>query len=294
MAAVGNTPELDALLVKAQHLIEAFPYLQRHRGKLAVIKYGGAAMIDEELKEAVLQDLVLMDMVGIKVVIVHGGGKEITQLLDRLGAKTTFIKGQRVTDLESLGVAEMVLAGKISGDIVSGLNARGVRAVGLSGKAANLLTAKRLVGEDDLGFVGDIEKVNPEVIHSLTKDGFIPVISPIGIGTDGQTYNINADVAALEIAKGVGAQKLIFLSDIPGVLRDPKNESSLISTIQQSEIEPLITQGIVSGGMIPKLRSAGDALAVCNKVHILDGRRPHSLLLELFTDEGIGTQIIRG
>lgn len=293
MSTPVNTPHLDELLKKAENLIEAFPYLQRHRGKLAVIKYGGAAMVDEGLKEDVLEDIALMDMVGINLVIVHGGGKEITQLLDRLGAKTTFINGQRVTDLESLGAAEMVLAGKISGDIVSGLNKRGVRAVGISGKAANLLTAKMQESEEQLGYVGQIEKVNPEVIHSLTRDGFIPVISPIGIGTDGQTYNINADVAALEIAKAVGAQKLIFLSDIPGVLRDPKDESSLISTIHLSEIEPMIKEGAVSGGMIPKLRSAGDALTVCNKVHILDGRRPHSLLLELFTDHGIGTQIVR-
>ncbi len=293
MTTPANAPHLDELLKKAEHLIEAFPYLHRHRGQLAVIKYGGAAMIDDQLKEAVLQDIALMVMVGIKLVIVHGGGKEITQLLDRLGTKTTFINGQRVTDLESLGAAEMVLAGKISGDIVSGLNTRGVQAVGISGKAANLLSAKMQETSEQLGFVGQIEKVNPQIIHSLTEDGFIPVISPLGIGVDGQTYNINADVAALEIAKAVGARKLIFLSDIPGVLRDPKDEASLISTIQKDEIEELITAGIVSGGMIPKLRSAGDALTVCNKVHILDGRRRHSLLLELFTDHGIGTQIVR-
>lgn len=284
---------LDELIGKAEVLIEAMPYIQRHRGKIAVIKYGGAAMVDEKLKKAVLQDIVMMDMVGIKVIVVHGGGKEITNLLDRLGADTEFREGQRVTNLEALDVAEMVLAGRISGEIVSGLNSKGAKSVGISGKGGTLLRAEKQVGKLDLGFVGEILEVRPAIIETLIKDNFIPVISPIGLGDDGQTYNINADIAATEIAKAVRAQKLIFLSDIPGVLRDASDESTLISTIQKDEIEQMVESKVISGGMIPKLRSAGSALEYCNKVHILDGRRPHSLLLELFTDEGIGTQIVR-
>lgn len=286
-----NEENLDELIHKAEVLSEALPFIQRHSGKIAVIKYGGAAMIDKQLKKAVISDIALMEMVGIRVIIVHGGGKEITELLDRLGAETHFIDGQRVTDLQALDAAEMVLAGRVSGEIVSGLNTKGAKAVGISGKGGSLLKAKKREGS--LGYVGEITSVQPQIIQTLINDRFIPVISPIGLGEDGQTYNINADVAATEIATAVKADKLIFLSDIPGVLRDAQDPNSLISTIKKSEIDGLIADKVITGGMIPKIQSAGSALEVCEKVHILDGRRSHSLLLELFTKEGIGTEIVR-
>lgn len=284
---------IDTLIERAEMLIEAMPYISKHRDSIAVIKYGGAAMIDASLKQAVIQDIALMQVAGILPVLVHGGGKEITGLLDQLGAATKFVDGQRVTDAQALDAAEMILAGRLNGEIVAALNTSGARAVGISGKGGTLLRARRLQAAQDLGFVGEVEKVNADIIHVLTKNAFIPVVSPIGLGGDGQTYNINADTAALEIAVAIGAKKLIFLSDIPGVLRDPRDASSVIGTIQRGEVEGLIQQGIASGGMIPKLRSAARALDVCEKVHILDGRVPHSLLLELFTDKGIGTQIVR-
>lgn len=284
---------IDTLIERAEMLIEAMPYISKHRDSIAVIKYGGAAMIDASLKQAVIQDIALMQVAGILPVLVHGGGKEITGLLDQLGAATKFVDGQRVTDAQALDAAEMILAGRLNGEIVAALNTSGARAVGISGKGGTLLRARRLQAAQDLGFVGEVEKVNADIIHVLTKNAFIPVVSPIGLGGDGQTYNINADTAALEIAVAIGAKKLIFLSDIPGVLHDPRDASSVIGTIQRGEVEGLIQQGIASGGMIPKLRSAARALDVCEKVHILDGRVPHSLLLELFTDKGIGTQIVR-
>ena len=282
---------LDKLIERAEVLIEAMPYVRAHSGTIAVIKYGGAAMVQKELKKAVVQDLAIMQMGGIKPVVVHGGGKDITALLDKLGAETTFIEGQRVTDETALDVAEMVLAGRLNGELVAALNSAGAHAVGISGKGGSLLRAKKKEGPH--GFVGEVDKVDPKLIHIMTDNGYIPVVSPIGLGQDGQGYNINADVAALAVARAVGAKKLVFLSDIPGVLRDPQDEDSLISTIKIDEVERLITDGTVGGGMIPKLRSAASALDVCEKVHILDGRRPHSLLLELFTTHGIGTQIIR-
>lgn len=282
---------LDELTRRAEVLIEALPYVSKHRGTIAVIKYGGAAMVDADLKKAVIQDLVVMQLVGIRPIVVHGGGKEITDLLSRLGAKTQFIDGQRVTDETALDAVEMVLGGRINGEIVASINTGGARAVGISGKGGTLLRATKQEGP--LGFVGEIKEVRPDILHVLTEAGFIPVVSPIGLGDDGQTYNINADVAALEIAKAVKAQKLIFLSDIPGVLREKGNDASLISTIKRAEVEKLVADKVVDGGMIPKLRSAASALDVVEKVHIMDGRRPHSLLLELFTEKGIGTQIVR-
>lgn len=281
------------LIERAQILIEAMPYLAEFRGSVAVVKYGGAAMVEEELKHAVIQDLALMQLVGISPIVVHGGGKEITALLNQMGAVARFIDGQRVTDEQALDAAEMVLAGRIAGEIVLALNNAGGRAVGISGKAAALLHARKFEGPSDLGFVGEIEQVDPDILHVLCQNGFIPVVSPIGANHDGQTFNINADVAALEIAKAVEARKLIFLTDTPGVLRDRADPDSVIGTIPRGEIEELIERGVIQGGMIPKVRSAAGALDVCRKVHILDGRRPHSLLLELFTDEGIGTQIVR-
>ncbi|MBX3729724.1 MAG: acetylglutamate kinase [Candidatus Sumerlaeia bacterium] len=284
---------IENLTRRAEILIEAMPYIHKHRDSIAVIKYGGAAMIDADLKRAVIQDIVLMHQVGIQFVLVHGGGKEITDLLGQLGAKTRFVNGQRVTDSQALDAAEMVLSGRLNGEIVAALNTSGARAVGISGKGGTLLRARPLEADEDLGFVGDVERVDPTIVQVLTGNGFIPVVSPLGLGADGQTYNINADTAALRIAVEVKARKLIFLSDIPGILRDRENPESVIGTIHREEIEPLIAEGVIQGGMIPKARAAASALDVCEKVHILDGRRPHSLLLELFTDEGIGTQIVR-
>lgn len=281
------------LTARAEILIEAMPYIHRHRGSVAVIKYGGAAMIDENLKRAVIQDVALMQLVGIHPVIVHGGGKEITGLLDKLGAETHFIDGQRFTDAQALDAAEMVLAGRLNGEITAALNTAGAHAVGISGKGGSLLRAKKKDGGTDLGFVGEVESVDTRVLEILSGNGYIPVVSPLGLGADGQSYNINADTAALRIAVEIKARKLIFLSDIPGILTDREDESSVISTIRREEVERLIADGVVQGGMIPKARSAASALDVCEKVHILDGRRPHGLLLELFTDEGIGTQIVR-
>jgi len=284
---------IETLIERAEFLIEALPYFVDFRHSLVVIKYGGAAMVNEDLKRAVIEDVALMHTVGIQVVIVHGGGKEITDLQTRMGEETVFVDGQRVTDERAMAAAEMVLAGRLSGEIVAALNLRGVHAVGISGKGGALLRARKQQGPKDLGFVGEIERVDTKILDILTGNGFIPVVSPIGLGSDGRTYNINADTAALEIAIAVNARKLVFLSDIPGVLRDVKDPNSLVSTIRRDEVEALIKEGVVAGGMIPKLRAAARALEVCQKVHILDGRRPHSLLLELFTKSGIGTEIVR-
>jgi acetylglutamate kinase len=289
-----NRLSLDELMLRADALIEAMPYISKFRGSRVVIKYGGAALVDADLKAAVIEDLHLMQTVGILPIIVHGGGKEITQLLQQLGAETTFIDGQRVTNQAALDVAEMVLAGRINGEITAALNTRGARAVGISGKGGALLRARKLASASggDLGYVGEIAEVRPRVIEVLTDGGFIPVVAPLGLGEDGQSYNINADVAAEAIAVALRADKLIFLSDIPGLMRDPRDPDSVIGTVHRTEVEELIASGVASGGMIPKLRSAAKALDACGKVHILDGRRRHSLLLELFTEKGIGTQIV--
>lgn len=300
-----STPDLrqmtlDQLIRVTNILIEAMPYIRIFRGSTAVVKYGGAAMIDPALKQAVIQDIVLLHDVGIRVVVVHGGGPEITELMNRLGLKPQFVDGQRVTDEATLDVATMVLDGRINTELTNAINQSGGRAVGLSGKDANLILAEKLnpfgsegAAKGDLGYVGTVKKINPEILDVLREKDFIPVIAPLGVGEDGHGYNINADTVALEIARAIGARKLIFLTDTPGVLRDAKDPHSVIPTIIEDEIEEMIEKKIVSGGMIPKLRAARYALEVCRKVHILDGRVPHSLLLELFTPRGIGTQILR-
>ncbi len=286
--------ELDALLRKAHTLMEALPYIQRFRGATVVIKYGGHAMLAPDLKHRVMQDVVLMENVGINPVIVHGGGPEITTLMDRMGIQSEFVDGQRVTTAETLDVAEMVLAGRLNGEIVSRLNVLGVRAVGLSGKDGNLITARKLQSEGgrDMGYVGEVERVDPEVVRVLDQHGFIPVVSPIGAGRDGQTYNINADTVAAELAMALKAQKLILLTDVRGILRDPKDPSTLIRRVAAADVEGLIAQGVIKGGMIPKVRACRKALEVgVGSTHILDGRMPHALLTELFTDMGVGTMI---
>ena len=291
---------LEDLIRRANILVEALPYINAFRGADIVIKYGGHAMIDEDLKRSVIQDVVLMELVGMNPVLVHGGGPEISDLMNKLGIKPRFVEGQRVTDAQTLEVAEMVLAGKLNGEIVNRINQTGGCAVGLSGKDAGLILAQKIGTRDgakakkpDIGFVGEVKEIRPEIITLLTEKTYIPVISPIGVDEAGQTYNINADSVAADVAGALKAAKLVFLTDVKGICRNPKDESSLLSTIRSGEVERLISEGIIIGGMIPKARGCKQALEQgVNKTHILDGRIPHSLLLEIFTDRGIGTQIV--
>ncbi|MCC6048834.1 MAG: acetylglutamate kinase [Thermodesulfobacterium sp.] len=289
------------ILEKAKILISALPYFRDFYGKVMVIKYGGHAMVDEELKLAFAKDIVLMKYVGIKPVIVHGGGPQISQMMERLGLKPVFIEGQRVTDEETMNVVEMVLVGTVNKQIVSLINQVGGRAVGLSGRDGDLIQVEKMTiykytGEDrppeiiDIGRVGKVKKVNPEVLFTLLERDFIPVIAPVGVGEDGQAYNVNADLVAGALAGALQAEKLIYLTDVEGV-KDA--EGKLISTLKVSEVEELISSGVARGGMIPKLKSARKAISQgVKKVHIIDGRVPHSLIVELFTDEGLGTQIL--
>ncbi|MBI3736787.1 acetylglutamate kinase [Candidatus Sumerlaeota bacterium] len=285
---------VEKIVKKARVLAEALPFIQKFRGSTVVIKYGGNAMIDPKLKEQVIHDIVLMENVGINPVIVHGGGPEITAVMNRMGLKAEFYQGQRVTDADTLEITEMVLAGKLNGEIVSLINRAGGRAVGLSGKDAQLILARKMQEDSgkDMGFVGDVSKVNPEIVHLLNQNNFIPVISPIGADEAGQTYNINADFVAAEIAAALKARKLVLLTDVLGILRDHNDEATLIQSVKESEVEGLIRDGIIGGGMIPKVRACLRALhGGVRKTHILDGRLQHSLLLELFTTEGIGTML---
>lgn len=294
-----NLP-IEKLIERSQMLVEALPYIRQFRGSTVVIKYGGAAMVEASLKPLVIQDVALMSLVGMRPVVVHGGGPEITAQLAKLGKQAQFIDGQRITDQETLDVAEMVLAGKINSEITLDLNRAGVRAVGLSGKDMGLITARKLFHQpiqggpaQDIGFVGEVHQVDPAVIRMLHDNGAVPVISPIGVDEAGQTYNINADSVASAIAGSLNADKFILLTDVKGILRDRKDESSVIGSVRTGEIEALISEGVIAGGMIPKVRACLDAIrAGARKTHILDGRQPHSLLLELFTDRGIGTQIV--
>ncbi len=293
-ALPADSQEIDSLIRKAHTLMEALPYIQRFRGATVVIKYGGHAMIEPDLKQRVMQDIVLMESVGIKPVIVHGGGPEITALTERMGITSEFVDGQRVTTAETLDVAEMVLAGRLNGEIVSRINSLGGRAVGLSGKDGMLVTARRLAGKGgrDIGYVGEVEQIDPEIIRVLENSRFIPVISPIGADRAGQTYNINADTVAAELAMALKAQKLILLTDVRGILNDPRDPSTLIRRIVAGEVEALIESKVITGGMIPKARACRKALEVgVGSTHILDGRMPHALLTELFTDQGVGTMI---
>jgi len=295
-----RTLPIEKLIERSQTLVEALPYIRKFRGTTVVIKYGGHAMVDPALKQMIIQDIALMTTVGMHPVVVHGGGPEITAHLKKLGVQSQFVDGQRVTDQETLDVAEMVLAGKINSEVVMDLTRAGVRAVGMSGKDMSLITARKLyhhTGEGqqpaDIGFVGEVESVNPEVIRIFRENQIVPVISPIAVDAQGQTYNINADTAAAAIAGQLQADKFILLTDVKGVLRDRKDDGSLISSIHMDEVENLISSGVIEGGMIPKVRACLGALRQgARKTHILDGRQPHSLLLELFTDRGIGTQII--
>ena len=286
---------------RAATLIEALPYIQRFAGKTVVIKYGGAAQVEKSLQSPFAQDVVLLKYVGINVVVVHGGGPQIGDLLKRIGKATEFIEGLRVTDEETVGVVEMVLSGSTNKGIVRLINRHGGAAVGLSGSDAGITQARKLTlsrrtaeGADevvDLGHVGEVTKVKPDIIHHLTRAHYIPVIAPLGVDDNGNVYNINADSAAGAIASALAAEKFILLTDVPGIL---DKEGKLIGTLRSSDAQRLREEGVIRGGMIPKVEACLDALASgVAKTHIVDGRVPHAVLLEVFTDSGVGTQIVR-
>ena len=281
-------------LEKAEVLIEALPYIQRFNRKVIVVKYGGSAMVDEELKRNVIKDVVLLKLVGFKPIIVHGGGKEISRWVGKVGKEAKFVNGLRVTDKETMEIAEMVL-GKVNKELVTLVESLGVKAIGISGKDGGLLKVnKKLSQGQDIGYVGDIKEVNPTILNELLEKDFLPIVCPVGLGDDFATYNINADDAACAIARAMKAEKLAFLTDIEGVYRDPEDTSSLISELFVNEANALIENGNVGGGMIPKLQNCIDAIeSGVNRVHILDGRIQHCLLLEIFTNKGIGTAILR-
>ena len=274
---------------RAQVLTQALPYIKQFAGKTVVIKYGGNAMISEELKAAVMQDVVLLSTVGIRVVLVHGGGPEISAMLKKIGKESRFVGGLRYTDRETMEVVEMVLAGKVNKTLVQQLEAHGGRAIGLCGLDGGMIKAVRHQGED-LGFVGDVTHVNVTLIRTSLDSDTIPVVATIAAGEDGETYNINADIAAAQIAAALGAEKLVLMTDVRGLLRDRDDEDSLISVVQVSEVPHLKHLGIISGGMIPKIDSCVEAVRRgVRRTHIIDGRIPHSILIEMLTDEGIGT-----
>lgn len=281
-------------LDKAEVLVEALPYIQRFSGKVIVVKYGGSAMIDEELKKNVIEDVALLKLVGFKPIIVHGGGKEISRWVDKVGMDTQFINGLRVTDADTMELAEMVLA-KVNKELVAKIQTLGVKAAGISGKDGGLLTTKKKCPDGkDIGFVGEVTKVDVKIIEDLMENDFLPIIFPIGMDENGVSYNINADDAASAIATALKAEKLAFLSDVEGVRKDPEDPESVISELYISEADELIKDGIISGGMLPKIENCIDAINKgVSRVHIMDGRIPHSLLLEFFTNKGIGTAILK-
>jgi acetylglutamate kinase len=287
---------MDNEVKRVQILMEALPYIREFRGKSVVIKYGGAAMEQADLKETFALDVILLHLVGINPVIVHGGGPQIGALMKRLGKEPEFVGGMRVTDEETMGIVEMVLVGKINKEIVGLINHHGGKAVGLSGKDGQLLLARRRLHTSktgqavDIGLVGEVERVNAELIRLLEDHGFIPVIAPVGVGGGGETYNINADLVAGEVAAALGAEKLIHLTDVHGI---KDRDGKLVSTLARKDAERLMTSGVIDGGMLPKVESALRALeGGTAKAHIIDGRVPHAILLELFTREGIGTEIV--
>ena len=278
---------------RAEILTRALPYIQKYADKVVVVKYGGNAMINDELKSAVIRDIVLLRQVGIKVVLVHGGGPEITEMLGKIGKKSEFVNGLRVTDAETAEVVQMVLAGKINKSLVSLIQNTGGRSVGLCGSDGNLIRARQL--DPALGQVGEITEVNVEPIRDLIDRGYIPVIATIGFDENGTVYNINADTAAARIAGMLGAESLISMTDISGILRDKDDPASLISKINANEVDGLVESGVISGGMIPKANCCREAIECgVRKVFIIDGRIPHSIIIEMFTDEGIGTMFIGG
>ena len=283
---------MKELLQKAEVLIEALPYIQRFNRKIIVVKYGGSAMVDEELKKHVIQDVTLLKLVGFKPIIVHGGGKEISKWVGKVGMEPVFINGLRKTDEATMEIAEMVL-NKVNKSLVTLVQELGVNAVGISGKDGGLLKVeKKYSNGEDIGFVGEITEVNPQILYDLLEKDFLPIICPVGMDAEYNSYNINADDAACAIAKAVKAEKLAFLTDIEGVYKDPKDKDTLISELRVSEARELIGDGFIGGGMLPKLNNCIDAIENgVSRVHILDGRIAHCLLLEIFTNRGIGTAI---
>ncbi len=291
-----TTPDMTAMVQRAEILMEALPYIRAFQGKTLVIKYGGAAMEQAALKTSFALDVILLRCVGINPVIVHGGGPQIGAMMKRLGREPEFVGGMRVTDAETMEIVEMVLVGKINKEIVGLINYHGGRAVGLSGKDGHLLLARRRPhrtpgGEEvDIGLVGEVEAVNPQVIRLLEQNGFIPVIAPVGVGPEAETYNINADLAAGEVAAALAAEKLIHLTDVQGIKGE---DSRFLSTLTRKDAERLMSAGVIEGGMLPKVQSSLRALEGGTvKAHIIDGRIPHAILLEVFTKEGIGTEIV--
>ena len=284
---------MKELLQKAEVLIEALPYIQRFNRKIIAVKYGGSAMVDEELKKHVIQDVTLLKLVGFKPIIVHGGGKEISKWVGKVGMEPVFINGLRKTDEATMEIAEMVL-NKVNKSLVTLVQELGVNAVGISGKDGGLLKVeKKYSNGEDIGFVGEITEVNPQILYDLLEKDFLPIICPVGMDAEYNSYNINADDAACAIAKAVKAEKLAFLTDIEGVYKDPKDKDTLISELRVSEARELIGDGFIGGGMLPKLNNCIDAIENgVSRVHILDGRIAHCLLLEIFTNRGIGTAIL--
>ena len=289
-AAHGSAAYGSAAVAKTDVLVEALPYIQRFRGATVVVKYGGNAMTDPELAERFAEDIVLMRAVGMRPVVVHGGGPQIGDLMRRLGKESEFRDGLRVTDAETLDIARMVLVGKVNRDIVSAINSHGPLAVGMSGEDAGLIRAEER--DPALGFVGDITSVNPAIVERLLSEDLVPVISTIGASADGQAYNINADTVASAVAVALRAEKIVYLTDVEGLLADAADPDSLISSTTAAELQAMIDSGSLTGGMIPKVTACiGAVLAGVSSAHILDGRVSHVLLLEIFTDSGIGTMV---
>ena len=286
--------DMEQVLKKAEVLIEALPYIQKFNRKIIVVKYGGSAMSNEELQKNVIKDVTLLKLVGFKPIIVHGGGKEISRWVGKVGKEAEFVNGLRVTDEETMEIAEMVLS-KVNKRLVTMVQELGVKAVGVSGKDGGLLHVdKKYADGKDIGFVGDIKHVDPKILYDLLERDFLPIVAPIGLDDNFDTFNINADDVACAIAKAVGADKLVFLTDIEGLYKDINDKNSFISRITASEADDLISEGFIGGGMLPKLNNCTSAIKNgVNRVHILDGRIPHCLLLEIFTNEGVGTAIIK-
>lgn len=285
--------EMEQIMKKAEVLIEALPYIQKFNRKIIVVKYGGSAMSNEELQKSVIQDVTLLKLVGFKPIIVHGGGKAISRWVGKVGKEARFVNGLRVTDEETMEIAEMVL-GRVNKHLVSMVQELGVLAAGISGKDGSLLQVEKKYSDgQDIGFVGNVTKVNPKILYDLIDRDYLPIVSPVGMDENFDTYNINADDAACAIAKAVGADKLVFLTDVEGLYKDFDDKESFISRIRVSEADQLISEGYIGGGMLPKLANCTSAVRDgVHKVHILDGRIPHCLLLEIFTDKGVGTAIV--
>ncbi len=285
--------DMEQFLKKAEVLIEALPYIQKYNRKIIVVKYGGSAMSNEEFQRNVIKDITLLKLVGFKPIIVHGGGKEISKWVNKVGKEAQFINGLRVTDAETMEIAEMVL-GKVNKQLVSMVEELGINAIGISGKDGGLLKVEKKYSDgQDIGFVGNVTEVNPKILYDLLEKDFLPIVAPIGLDDECQTYNINADDAACAIAKAVSAEKLAFLTDIEGVYRDINDKSTFISRMTASQADELINGGMIGGGMLPKLNNCTDAIkSGVGRVHILDGRIPHCLLLEIFTNTGIGTVFV--